>query len=413
MAKRRSNSEGSIYKRPNGKWQAQVSIHGHRVSKTFTNKVDARDWIYQLEGQKGRGLTSEKAQLTVAEYLETWLEQVSMSLRPKTLYQYRGIVKNHLAPSLGQHKLISLTAARIQQLVTEMHNSGKGPRTIQITHAVLRRALASAKRLGLIRENAAVGIQLPRVKRQEMIILSKKDIGKLLSEVAGTWIAPILQLALTTGMRQGEMLGMQWRDVDFATSTISVRRQLQRVPGKGLVLSEPKTITGIRTVQLGRRSLKILMTQWNYLQDVNDKDPEPRDLVFQSSVGTPVEPRNVLRTFKQALDQAGLPKIRFHDLRHTAASLMLASGRPIINVSRQLGHSKPSTTLDIYGHLVPGMEGEGANLQDEMVFSTAAELQQEDVNFLDEGSEKQKVALPRGENTTSAARPEGFEPPAY
>ena len=413
MAKRRSNGEGSISHRYNGKWQAQVSVEGKRLARTFESRDEARAWVSKIRKQIAKGLSLSKASMKIEKYLEIWIDLVSMTLRPKTLYQYRGIVANHLIPALGNNKLIDLLHAQVQQLVIDMHKRGIGVRTIQLAHAVLRRALFAAQQTGLVSENPAIGTQLPRKKRAEMMILEPNQIATLLNAATGSRIEAILKLALITGMRQGELLGLRWGDVDFASSTIRVRRQLQRLPKQGLAFTEPKTKNGIRTITLGRKSLQILMEQWNSLERELGQDQKASALVFPSTIGTPWEPRNLFRAFKRMLEKAGLPPIRFHDLRHTAASLMIASGRPIINISRQLGHSKASTTLDIYGHLVPGMEAEGAEMQDQLVLSTAAELQQA---AIDNGLlvvNNQNVAAPTRETATFSARPEGLEPPTY
>jgi integrase len=180
----------------------------------------------------------------------------------------------------------------------------------------------------------------------------------------------LFHLAVKTGMRQAELLGLKWMDLDWTSGVLHVRRQVQRIDGKGFVFCEPKTKTGRRSIQLGEASLQMLRRQlekqrrekagagghWN-----------ENDLIFASSVGTPTELRNLLREYKKVLLKAGLPEIRFHDLRHTAASIMLKHNIPVFTVSRILGHSKPSVTLDIYAHMIPGMQDQAAKIMDEVI----------------------------------------------
>ena len=175
----------------------------------------------------------------------------------------------------------------------------------------------------------------------------------------------------------GELLGLKWSDLDWASGVIYIKRQLQRVTGKGFKFSPPKTQAGRRMVQLGPETMRQLVDH-RKRQEIEQlrKGWKEHDLFFPSSIGTPTDQRNLHRYFKPMLKKAGLPDIRFHDLRHTAATLMLMNGIPIIVVSRRLGHSKPSVTLDIYSHYLPGMQKEAAILMDELVTPIPTKWQQ-------------------------------------
>ena len=178
-------------------------------------------------------------------------------------------------------------------------------------------------------------------------------------------------------MRQGELLGLKWADLNWTTGHLQVRRQLQRVDGKGHQFCEPKTKAGRRTILLGRGSLQILRTHRQRQENEKaeaGKNWQENGLIFPSSIGTPLDLRNLLRDFKGTLKLAGLPDMRFHDLRHTAASLMLLHNVPVLTVSRRLGHAKPSTTLDVYGHLIPGMQEVAARVMDEVVTPVMLDL---------------------------------------
>ena len=184
-----------------------------------------------------------------------------------------------------------------------------------------------------------------------------------------------MHLAVSTGMRQMEILGLKWTDLDWLKKTLKVERQLVR--GEGVKFSQPKTRYGRRTVVLGDRTIEILRRHYERQNEERKKSGESwteHGLIFTMANGSPIHFRNLMRDFKNLLKAAGLPEIRFHDLRHTAASLMLNHGIPVIVVSRRLGHARPSITLDIYGHLIPGMQEEAALMIDELI--TPVEFQQ-------------------------------------
>ncbi|MBX3047660.1 MAG: site-specific integrase [Anaerolineales bacterium] len=378
MAKRRGNQEGAIYQKDNGRWQAQFSIDGKRFSKSFSSRKECVNWLREMANQKDQGLTARGVDLTFEEFFEKWLLLIEPRVRHKTWLQYKGIGNYHLLPKFGKVKLADLKPVAIQDFYAEKLKGGLGARSVQLLHGVLRSSLGFAERQGLIPYSPTRRVDKPTFRPPEMKFLSDVQVRSLLLTTEGSWLGMVLQMAVTTGMRQGELLGLRWSDVDWASATVLVRRQLQRIPYKGLVFSEPKSRSGIRTVQLGRLTLRKLM-QYREQQEARFALGENKEnLLFPSSDGTPKEPRVLLAQFKAALKAAGLPEMRFHDLRHTAASLMLMSGMELIRIARQLGHSKPSITLDIYGHLIPGLANESAERLDELVAPlTAADLQQQ------------------------------------
>lgn len=387
MAKRRGNQEGAIYQRKNGRWQAQLVIQGHRFSRSFFSRKECQVWIRETLNQKDRGLTSDSFSSTFGEFWENWLSIVKPRLRINTWLQYKGLGKYHLLPALGDLQLSQIKPMEIQSLYAAKLKAGFGTRTVQLMHAVLRNALRFAEKQGVIPVDPTRRVDKPKLAKKEMEILTDDQVRGLLIVAGDKDLGVLLQVAITTGMRRGELLGLRWSDVDWAAATIRVRRQLQRIPDRGLVFSEPKSKSGIRTVQLGSYTLKKLM-QYKNCQDREFAAGENKEnLIFPSSDGTPKEPRVLVTQFKALLVKAGInPKIRIHDLRHTAASLMLMSGMELIRIARQLGHSKPSITLDIYGHLIPGLENDAAQRLDELVTPTiAADLQQQTVKRRFEG----------------------------
>jgi integrase len=401
MAKRRGNQEGSIYQRSSNNWQAQVSIQGHRVSKSFPTQKEARLWIKKMLDQIDSGLSFPGVRMTFEEYLRDWLEFAKASIRPKTWLQYEGILRNHLIPTLGKIRLNELQPIQIQRLYAQKLNQGISPRTMQLIHGVLRRALVVAQRQGLIGRNPAKAVDPPRYSKGEMKVLTDTQARQLLIAARGKRNELIYHLAVTTGMRQGEILGLKWKDIDWLSCTIHVQRQAQRINGMGIVFAETKTRAGNRLIQFGRETLKQLSAH-RRRQDIERmaKGWQENDLIFPSTIGTPLEQRNFYREFKELLKIAGLPDIRFHDLRHTAATLMLLNGIPLLVVTRRLGHAKPSITLDVYGHYLPGMQSEAAALMDELVTPIAAELQQQNQDTVENDRLTAYVAVSKPETAT-------------
>lgn len=228
---------------------------------------------------------------------------------------------------------------------------------------MLHAALKQAVKLGLASHNPTDGARPPRAPAEEMKILNESQASQLLLAANGTRLEALLHLALSTGMRQMELLGLKWIDLDWIRKTLQVKRQLERTDGEGVHFIRPKTRSGRRTIDLGTHTISVLR-QHEQRQFLEKKAAGERwteyDLIFSTSLGTPINPRNLVRDLKQLLKGAGLPDIRFHDLRHIAASLMLNNGAPVLVVSRRLGHARASITLDVYAHLIPRMQAEAA-----------------------------------------------------
>jgi len=379
MAKRRGNHEGSIYKRPNGRYQAQITLKGHRLAKTFNTHKECRDWIREITEQKEKGLTVSSTKIDIENYLLRWLEDIKPSLKLKTWYQYKGIIYNHILPSLGKVKLMDLRTDTIQKFYTTKSQQDTSKWTIERIHTVFRRSLGMAQKQGLIPYNPVQGVERPKIAQREMQVLDESQVQQLLIAARGTRIEALIHLAVTTGMRQGELMGLKWKDLDWVSQELHVKRQLQRIPHQGQMFSSPKTRAGKRLIKLGSETIRLLgihLKSQEQERDFTGSRWEENNLIFPSPFGKPIEQKRVHKDYKKLLKAAGLPDIRFHDLRHTAATLMLLNGVPILVVSKRLGHAKVSTTLDIYGHFLPGMQDEAAAIMDELVTPVAADLQQ-------------------------------------
>ena len=252
-----------------------------------------------------------------------------------------------------------------------------GVYTIREIHITLHSALKQAVWTGMIERNPASFVQPPKEPASEMAILNESQVSQLLIAAQGTRLETLIHLAVISGMRQMELLGLKWTDLDWNKQTLKIKRQLLKPHGEGVKFSSPKTRYSKRSIALGAKTIEILRKHNEQQQEEQHKAGEAwkeYGLIFTTQHGTPINPRNLLRDYKKLLHTAGLPPIRFHDLRHTAASILLNQGVPVITVSRRLGHAKASITLDIYGHLIPSMQTEVAEMIDELVMPVTVQL---------------------------------------
>jgi integrase len=382
MARKRGQNEGSIYRRKDGRWVAQVTIGGRPICKYFKSQRECRDWLKATNSQIETGLTFKGAQVTLSDYMESWLGITKTAVKPKTYEQYHQIAHQYIIPAMGRMKLKDIRPDQIQTIYTDRLKQGSSARLVVMIHAVLHRSLNQAMKLGLIGRNPASAVTRPKLQHKEMQTLDDTQVRNLLLAAKGSRYEALYQLAVATGMRQGELLGLRWSDLDWDNRRLRVQRQLQRIEHQGLVYSEPKTKAGRRGIVLGKSTIEKLRTH-NELQQLErhfaGKRWQENDLIFPTTVGTPNEPSNLIKQFKILLKQAGLPDIRFHDLRHTAATLMLQQGIHPKVVQERLGHSNISMTMDIYSHVLPSMQDEAADKIDELIslidVSTALSVQ--------------------------------------
>jgi integrase len=323
-----------------------------------------------MQSQIQDGLTLAGARTTLIEYLEQWLGTIRESVRPRTLDQYTQIVRGHIASRLGNIKLKDMRPDQIQAFYNEKLDGGTSARTVLLIHAVLHRALVHALKLGLIGRNPVDAVTRPKVKRKEMRVFTDDQARAFLSAAKQTRHACLFQIALHTGMRQGELLGLMWKDIDWITRQIHVQRQLQRNPNGSLVFSEPKTAAGRRTIVISPTmidSLRKHLEEQEEYKKVLGKKWEENDLIFPSKLGTPLHQANMFREYKELLKETGLPLLRFHDLRHTSATLLLTQGVHPKIVQERLGHSNIAMTMDIYSHVLPSMQEDAALKMDELL----------------------------------------------
>ena len=371
MAKRRGNNEGSIFRRKNGTWRAQVTLDGKRLSFSAKTRTECQEWLKRNINQIDDGMTYASTKKTIKDYMTGWLNSSKISMRRTTWVQYEQVTRDYIIPHIGHIKIRDLRPGQIQVLYGLLLEKKVGIHTVIKAHRILHSALSHAVKTGIISRNPASVVILPKEPSKEMEIYDKNQVSQMLLAARGHRWEALYYLAVTTGMRQMELLGLKWIDINWKQKTIKVMRQLLRTAsGEGIKFGELKTKYSKRTISLGEKAIRVLKSHHKRQHDEEQAAEErwvKHDLIFTNSIGNPINQRNLLNNFKKLIMAAGLPNIRFHDLRHTSASLMLNYGVPVIIVSRRLGHAKPSITLDVYGHLIPTMQDEVAEMIDELV----------------------------------------------
>jgi len=363
LARKRGNGEGSITKRKDGRWMARYTVHTakgpkrrHVYGKT---RKEAADKLARVLSDRTDGIVYDDENTTVGEYLDGWLKRsVRGSVRKSTYDRDAYLVNNHLKPALGRVKLKKLAPAHIQAFYRDRLDAGLSASTVHKMHAILHKALARAVAWQMVPRNVSEAVEPPQPMTKEMHPLSPADARKLLNAAHGERFEALYVLAITTGMRQGELLALKWQDVDLEDAIISVRRTLTRTGGR-YTLGEPKTKKSRRSIRLTEQAKEVLRQHLErQLWDIRMLGDNYTDqgLVFTTDTGASVNPSNVRqRSFTPLLRKAGLPHIRFHDLRHTCATLLLSKGTHPKFVQELLGHATIAITLDTYSHVIPGM----------------------------------------------------------
>lgn len=368
---KRGNGEGSIYQRKDGRWVATLSLPaGRRKSIYGKTRLDVARKLPAAQKAVQDGLPLPSEDQRFGSFLASWLESVKPSLRPETWRRYESQIRRHAVPELGSVRLARLTPQHLQRLYSSRLDAGLHPSSVTHLHAVVHRALEQAVRYGLVARNVASLVDRPRIPRRDMNTLSADQAKAFLRVVQGDRFEALFVLALTSGMRRGELLALRWDHIDLERGTLQVRGTLQRTKD-GLQIGPPKTDASRRQVALTRTAVEALkrhrsrQAEERLRMGAEWRDPS---LVFASEVGGPVEPGNLVRrSYWPLLKKAGLPRARFHDLRHSAATLMLGEGVHPKVVSEMLGHSKVAITLDVYSHVLPMMQEQAVKALDDIL----------------------------------------------
>lgn len=352
--KKRGNGEGSISQHPDGRWWARITLpNGKRKAFYGKSRKEVQQKLTAALSDQQKGLPIIGERQTVSEFLGSWLQHaIKESVRPRTFESYELNVRR-LLPHIGKLRLAALTPDAIQAAYAALLRAGLARRTVEQAHTVLHTALRYAVRTRRLAYNPADAVVAPRPDRAEMQILDVQQVQRLFETSADDRLHALWVLLSTCGLRLGEASGLRWEDVDFADGTLTVRRALQRQRKRGLVLAEPKTPRSRRTLRLPPNVLEALRQHRVKQAEARlAAGPawEDQGLVFSNVFGRPLDPARVNEAFHRALDRAGLPRRRVHDLRHSCATLHLQHGAPTHEVSALLGHSQASTTHNIYAH---------------------------------------------------------------
>ena len=359
--------DGSIFTRKDGRIEAQFYLSdGTRKSVYGKTKSEARKKMKEVQSKAEKGELVATNRQFLADYMNQWLEGHKLEIRKSSYVQYRSRVNAHIIPALGSIQLQKLTQQQIQAFVNGMVEAGLEASTIHHIFMVLNLALKSAIEGKLLSNNPATNVKLPRIEDREMQILDAEAAQLLLQTAQGSALEPIVTLALATGMRCGEILGLKWSDIDFEQSRLQVQRTLVYVNGSGFYLWEPKTASGKRKILLASFALDALKEhrKWQREARVEAATWLHPEMVFTGDTGNYVQFKTLQTRFKKLLAVAGLPEMHFHGLRHSAATLLLSMRYPANIVQQMLGHSDVRTTLGIYGHVTPEQQEAAVNSLD-------------------------------------------------
>jgi len=384
--------KGYIRQRSKGKWEITIDTGrdpstGKRLrhfESVKGRKVDAQNRLAELLVSIEKGSYVKPKRITVSEWLQDWVDSyVTANCAPRTLDSYRSEIENHIIPSLGAIPLTELRPQHLQahyaKTLSHGRIDGKGglsPRTVQYQHRILSESLSHAVKMGLLVRNVAELVDAPRPKRRAMTTMAAEDVPRFFKASRETPFHEVYCAALFTGMRLGELLGLRWSDVDPALATIYVVRALYKRRGVCEII-EPKTAHSRRSIALSPVLANLLRQHRVKLEAERILLGTPladSALVFAHPDGSPLDPGTVTKTFTRVLIRAGLPHIRFHDLRHTHATLMLKAGVHPKIVQERLGHGSIAVTLDTYSHVVGGLQEAAAHRFEGMLDSEALKL---------------------------------------
>ena len=372
MVKRHPSDDGMVRKREDGRWEGRVVVGYDEKGRPKTKNVLAKtksECSAKLKALKAslqeQKPEKPKGDMTFGTWLDHWYQrECKPQIRPKTQADYENRIYQHIIPELGAIPLAKLTAADLQQFYNRLKEGGRllrveqyGPglsvRMVKSCHVTCRMALDQAVVQGLILKNPALSCKAPVTRPKEMQVLTGDEIQRLLIQAKEDGCFELLLLELSTGLRRGEILAIQWDDLDFRTGTLRVERQVQRIQGK-LVVAQPKTRASSRSILLSAPILKILK---QYQQSVSSRwvFPSPK------KEDSPLDPAAVRKKLAAVLKRAGCPAARFHDLRHTFATSALEHGMDVKTLSTVIGHVSSTTTLNVYAHITDEMRQKAAD----------------------------------------------------
>ena len=349
--RRRGKGEGSIYRRKDGRWVGQYEVNGKRRYVYGRTRKEVAQKLNKAIAECDTGLFYDCENLTLAEYLDRWLDSIRGTLAPRTVRRHEELTRLHIRPALGKVKLSKLNALQVQSFYRCKLDEGLSAATVVKIHSTLSKSIKQAVRWRLVPLNVCAAVTPPRIVKPEIRPLDAQQMKALLTAAEGTDLYALWVLLVSTGVRIGEALALRWNDVDLDARTLRVNRTVFR--GE---ISQPKTNSSRRTIKLSQLAIGALQ-----------QHPRTAEFVFCTGSGKPINVSNLRnRSWKRVLEGAGLPQsTRLHDLRHSSATLLLSRSVPVKVVSEMLGHADVSITLSIYAHVLPDMQDGAADAIDD------------------------------------------------
>ena len=388
---RRPQGDGTIRQRKDGRWEARYTLgvdpgSGKQVQKSVYGKTqdEVRKKLKQITADVDKGIYTEPSKMTVGQWLDMWADDYNSDVKATTLEQYKYQIKTHIKPGIGAVKLAELTAPMVQHLynkrikpyqITQKMSNGKekkvekeglSAKSIHNMHSVLHEALDKALKLGYVKSNVCDAVTLPKVKRIEMHPITGENVKSFLTAITGNPFEDLFYVTMFTGLREGEVIGLTWDCIDFDKQTITVFQQLQRERKKGgqyqfVPLKNSKTRVFMIPDNVKAVLLKVKKKQTENRLQVGNLWHNKEGFVFTNEFGQHLTKSTVYNNFKRCAEAAGIPETRFHDLRHTYATLALQQGIDVKTVSSNLGHATVAFTLDVYGHVSEQMQKDSAD----------------------------------------------------
>ena len=371
MAKKRANGEGNIRKRKDGRWEGRFTAGhdpatGKQIIKNVLGKTqtEVKEKLKKALVEAGQVDFTKSGKHTVGAWMDEWFENVAkIKVRPSSHQTYKGYIDNHIKPNIGNIPLEKLTTmdlqkfyrklltkGRVERIESKEQPQGLSAKTVRNINQVISSAMDLAVAQKIIPANPTNACELPKVEHQEMQTIPAEQLQAFLDEARATGVYEMYYIELATGLRRGELLGLKWQDIDWKNGIIKVRRQVARVDGQ-IVEAPLKTKNSYRAVTISQQAIEVLKEQ---KRKTNDQ------YVFPSPNGGPISPDSVNNMLGRVLERAGIPKVRFHDRRHTFATIALQNGVDIKTVSGMLGHFSAGFTLDTYAHVTTSAQKEAA-----------------------------------------------------